>query len=163
MIYQINIKSYIDVITNSSSECFQIKVPKNETSESIKEMLTNFHEDSARMCPDDYREKLPRSEWNKFDSGSGLAGMFDIYTWSNGFENYKKENNLSDDFTPEEWAEKLGKSLEELQSIMFIDTDWANFASIEFIRDMFHVFGEMEGDDERFDYDLWDLYSDRYC
>lgn len=157
MKYQITIKSITDVITNSSSECYQINLTDNDEANEIKKMILDFHQSSV---PTDYWNNWEKyKDDDNYDHSSGMGGMLDIYTWKDGFENYKKRFKKDNFFTPQEWAKNLNTQLEKLQTIIFVDTDWAHHATINFIEEYFNVAGSMEGDDTHFSYTLWDMWS----
>ena len=62
----------------------------------------------------------------------------------NGYEWYKKYYKKPN-LTVEEWAKCLGKTLEELQSVIVVDIDWSCKATINMLKERFDII--IEGDE----------------
>lgn len=146
----IRISNISDVITNSSSEVFVVKTNRPNTD--LKELITKHHQEhywygvhdlddvpsGLKHILTDELIELIREESN---SGSGMGGECSVYDWRDGFERYKKYNHLTK-LTVEEWAEKLNKPLEELQSIVVVDIDWECRATINMLERDFNIINE---------------------
>lgn len=149
----IKINNVSDVITNSSSEVFIVK--SNSVKDNIKKLISNYHKEHnwyglydlknipsglKHILTDEIVEKIKE----ECDGSSGMGGNCDIWDWKDGYERYKELHNLHD-LTVEEWADKLNKPLEELQSVVVVDIDWSCQATINMLRRDFNVI--IEGDD----------------
>lgn len=140
---KIEIQSHSDIITNSSSEVF---------------MITRPEEVIAEICEDIYKQG-----WKNIDEGtdrsSGMGGELTIYTWENGFRNYKRMTNRQD-ATEEEWAMYMGASLEELKNVIMVDVDWGRKKTIEYIKE---TYGAKSENDKTFPVWIWDFYEETGC
>jgi hypothetical protein len=142
--FVIKIQSISDIITNSSSEVFVINTSSNQIDSIVKDILNtgkiNFE--------------------NDHDFCSGMGGELGVYTWENGFRKFKHNHvkyRHDDTFTPEKWAEEIGRPLEELKKIILVDIDWSREETIQHIK---LFYGAIVDDDYWVKYDFIDDYTD---
>ena len=132
-------QSVSDVITNSSSELFQLK--SDLTFETVKEMIEAEGRKNHAACPDKYWE-LPWEERIKFDGCSGCGGELSVLSWEDMFKRHAEwwcVASKRDQYTPEVWALGYEESLDELKSMVWIDIDEHRWATIKFILENFWV------------------------
>lgn len=136
---RLKFQSVSDIITNSSSELFQLK--SDLTFETVKEMIEAEGRKNRAACPDKYWE-LPWKEQKKFDGCSGCGGKLEVLSWEDVFKRHAEWSCVPskiDQFTPEMWALEYEESLDELKSMVWIDIDWKRYATMKFILENFWV------------------------
>lgn len=136
---RLKFQSASDIITNSSSEIFQLK--SDLTFETVKEMIEAEGRKNKAACPDKYWE-LPSEEQKKFDGWSGEGGRLEILNWKDVFKQdaeWRCAASKIDQFTPEMWALEYEESLDELKSMVWVEIDWHRYATIRFILENFWV------------------------
>lgn len=149
----IKIKNISDVITNSSSEVFVVK--SNKPNKKLKNIVINYCNDhywsgayELDNVPDGLKwiltDELIEIVKENCNESSGMGGDCEVFDWENGYEWYKKYYKKPN-LTVEEWAKCLGKTLEELQSVIVVDIDWSCKATINMLKERFDII--IEGDD----------------
>lgn len=153
----LKIKNISDVITNSSSEVFIVKTEK--PNKSIKDNILNFHKNvswygmySIEDLPqglkwiisDDMVELLKENA----DSSSGMGGDCEVFNWEDGLKEYQQWSNKPN-ATLNDFARYLKKSVDEVESVILIDIDWACKGTINMLKDKYNA---SLCDDE---YDFW--------
>lgn len=124
MKYLIKIQSFSDIITNSSSEVFLIKKTDDTTFVELKKFLTNFHEEHLYKGDWDTWDKMPRSERMKFDSCSGMGGIFELQTYEDALNG------------PCEWGwsnVEYFDGVEDKEKYLLVDTDNSHYATNNWI------------------------------
>lgn len=145
--FLIKIKSITDVITNSSSEVYMFKQDENLV-DSVVEDIQDYHikhirpdfdscEAAYEMLTDEQRHRFEE----EFDGYSGHGGDVDTYTWEECFENFKTRHTMPN-LTEEEWAEKIGRPLSELKSVIILEIDHMCNGTRNYIRDRFNAVSE---------------------
>lgn len=160
--FLIKIKSTSDVITNSSSEVFMIKNDKPH--KSLKKNILDFHRKVSWYGLSNFDDFPDTLKWiisdeqiellkENADGSSGMGGDCEVFDWENGLNEYRKVNNKPN-ATIENFAKYLKKSVDELQSVVLIDIDWACKGTINMISDKYKA---LKGDDCYNDkeYDFW--------
>ncbi len=138
---RLKFQSTSDVITNSSSEIFQLK--SNLSLETVREMIETEGRKNREARPDGWWE-LPFEEQNKFDCCSGVGGELSIYGWEDIYKRdaeWRVVDSKRDQYTPEIWALGYEESLDELKSMIWVDIDWSRYATIKFVLENFWVVG----------------------
>lgn len=163
----IEIQSISDIITNSSSEVFVIRVDDNPLA--AKQGIIDYHEiHSVLKNFDNWSEyeKLDPEEQGKYEHGSGMGGELDIYTWEDMFEIQKFKHYIEqrtyaikagqkdlpfdeDTYTINDYAKHCKMSLSDSIHCIVIDTDWSHELTIARLWDTssIHILlaGESEG------------------
>lgn len=129
----IKIQSASDIITNSSSEIFQLK--SDLSLDVVRQMIMDEGEKNLKSRPEkwyteDYYETI------EFDGGSGMGDLLEIRGWEEIYEQDREWDcaaNKKDLYTPEVWALKYVESLEELKQQIWVNIDWSRKATIDFI------------------------------
>lgn len=165
----IKIKNITDVITNSSSEVFIVKSDKPKLN--LKDIVKNHHKDhywsgayELDNVPNGLKwiltDELIETVKENCNESSGMAGDCEVYNWEDGYEWYKrhyKKPNL----TPEQWAKCLGKSLDDLQSVIVVDIDWCCRATINMLKERFNIINECDDTYDNFYYEQF-RHDSRY-
>lgn len=119
--FLIKIQSFSDIITNSSSETFLVENTTSYTDSELIEFLYKLHEEKRFNGSWETYDKMTMEEKHQYDIGSGMGGEFEVYT----YESVKNHDYLDVYFT----------DLQEPEKYLLIDTDWANYYSIDWIKD----------------------------
>ena len=119
--FLIKIQSFTDIITNSSSETFLIENKTGHTDPELIEFLYNLHEEKRFRGSWETYDKMTEEEKHQYDIGSGMGGEFEVYT----YESSKKHD----------YTHLYFKGLKEPEKYLLIDTDWANYYIIDWIKD----------------------------
>lgn len=119
--FLIKIQSFTDIITNSSSETFLIENKTGHTDAELIDFLNNLHEEKRFRGPWETYDKMTEEEKHQYDIGSGMGGEFEVYT-------YESAKNHS-------YAYLYFSGLKEPEKYLVIDTDWANYYIIDWIKD----------------------------
>ncbi len=138
---RLKFQSTSDIITNSSSEVFQLK--SDLTLETIREMIKAEGRKNREACPDEWWE-LPFEEQKKFDGCSGEGGELSFYNWEDIYKRDAEWNVVAskrEQYTPEIWALQYEENLDELKSMIWVNIDWNRYATIRFILENFWVVG----------------------
>lgn len=143
MILALKFQSVSDIITNSSSEIFQLK--SDLTFDVVKGMIEEEKEKNGRATPNNVYD-LPYEEKMKYDCSSGMGGWFQILNWEDVYKQAKENcwhcvSSKRDMYTPEIWALQYDESLEELKSMVWVDIDHSFHATIRYILENFWVTG----------------------
>lgn len=136
---RLSFQSVSDLITNSSSEVFRLK--SDLEFEFVKEIIEEEGKKNVMSRPDKYWE-LPYEERQAFDCCSGMGELLKVLNWKDVFEQYKEWDCVAskyDQYTPEVWALNFDESLEELQSMVWVDIDHSRYATIRYILENFWV------------------------
>lgn len=129
--FSINIQSFSDIITNSSSEIFALK--SNCSFESVKSLI---------------KEIAKENEESGKDKCSGEGGLLAFYTWEDMFKNWKEDNIYPEKqhlITPEIWSIFYKESLDTLKKTIWVDIDYARKETINFILNTFYVYNVSDG------------------
>lgn len=119
--FLIKIQSFTDIITNSSSETFLIENKTGKTDAELIEFLYKLHEEKRFHGPWETYDKMTEEEKHQYDIGSGMGGEFEIYTSESAKEH--------------DYAYLYFRGLKEPEKYLVIDTDWANYYIIDWIKD----------------------------
>ena len=146
----IKIKNITDVITNSSSEVFIVKSdkPKLDMKDDVKchykdhywggiYELDNVPNGLKWILTDELIETIKEN----CNGSSVMGGDCRVYNWEDGYEWYKRHYNKPK-LTPKQWAECLGKSLDDLQSVIVVNIDCCCRATINMLKERFNVISE---------------------
>ena len=116
----IAIQSASDIITNSSSEVF---LCQNYTTMSIQELndfLYEYNRSSQFTGDWETWQKMPQEERDKYDTGGGMGGFLEIYSY----------DELDDDY----WLKKLiNEHYDNPEQYLVVDTDRWNYATFAWI------------------------------
>jgi hypothetical protein len=116
----IAIQSASDIITNSSSEVF---LCQNNTTMSMQELKDFLYEyNRSNQFTGDWKtwQNMPQEERNKYDTGGGMGGFLEIYTY--------------DEFEDSYWLKKYIKErYDDPNQCLIVDTDWCHNATIAWI------------------------------
>ena len=124
MKYLIRIQSFSDIITNSSSEVFLVKKSEDITFDELKNFLKNFHVEHLYKGDWDTWDKMPYSERMKFDSCSGMGGIFELQTYEDALN------------SPSEWGwsnTEYFDDVEDKEKYLLVDTDNSHYATNNWI------------------------------
>lgn len=129
----VNVQSFSDVITNSSSELFTVKNVDNTYE--LKKLIEEIGEQNWYKGSWEDWDNMSPEEQRKYDSCSGDGGNITIKTWKEVYERYKSciPKNKQDLYTPEMWSVEFEDSLEDLKHQLWIDIDHSRYATIEWI------------------------------
>lgn len=136
---RLKIQSTSDVITNSSSEIFQLK--SDLSLETVKEMIEAEGKKNYEACPENYYN-LSWEEKIKYDGCSGVGGELSIYSWEDIFKRdaeWDCVKSKRDQYTPEVWALRYEESLDELKAMVWVDIDHSRYATMRYILENFWV------------------------
>lgn len=145
---KLHIQSVSDIITNSSSEVFAIRVDDNPLD--AKQGIIDYHEKhSVWKNFDNWSEyeELDPEEQGMYEHGSGMGGELDIYTWEDMFEIQKFKHYIEqrtyaikagqkdlpfdeDTYTINDYAKHCKMSLSDSIHCIVIDTDWSHKLTI---------------------------------
>lgn len=135
----IKIQSASDIITNSSSEIFQLK--SDLSLDVVRQMIMDEGQKNIEARPERWYDDSKYGN-TEYDGSSGMGCHLEIYGWEEVYENAKEWDcaaSKKDLYTPEVWALKYDAPLEELKQQIWVDIDWARKATIDFILRTFWV------------------------
>jgi hypothetical protein len=124
---KIPIQSISDLITNSSSELFSVKL-EDKSFQEVKDIV-------EEIC-------TQNQEYGK-DLSSGMGGLLEFKTWEDKYETHKEDwipANKRDLFTPEIWSINYKESLDTLKNTIWIDIDEGFKSTIDFILKNFFIY-----------------------
>ena len=116
----IAIQSASDIITNSSSEVFLCQNNTTMSMQELKDFLYEYNKSNQFTGDWETWQKMPQEERDKYDTGGGMGGFLEIYSY----------DELDDDY----WLKKLIKErYDNPKQCLLVDTDWCHHATIAWI------------------------------
>ena len=136
------IKAVLNVITNSSSESFVIKLKNGDTAQSFCKFIREFTL-QHKSTYEDYREKLKNGSPYNFPGGCG--GFLQVYSWQDMYctAKYKHWNEKHiDDFesfyTVEDWV-KENELPDFYKQVVNVDMDRGYEITMRYLWDNYEV------------------------
>lgn len=96
MKFKIKVQSVSDIITNSSSEMFML-FPSNFTYEEFLELVKEQHEKCIFNGDWEDFEKMTWEERQRYDTGTGMGGLFEIFNAHRRYVSISKEDCIWED------------------------------------------------------------------
>ena len=116
----IAIQSASDIITNSSSEVFLCQNNTTMSMQELKDFLYEYNRSNQFTGDWETWQKMPQEERDKYDTGGGMGGLLEIYSY--------------DDLDVDYWLKKLiNERYDNPKQCLLVDTDWCYNATIAWI------------------------------
>lgn len=145
--FLIKIQSTSDMITNSSSEVFVLRIAECYPKEILQEELKTFNESLPKwyeVCEtfQDYLN-LPREEKRKFEYCSGDGGIIKVTDWVDEMEEWIKcsvPENKKSRITPEIWSLFEELELDELKKCLWVRIDEGFRNTINYLLENYEIY-----------------------